>query len=116
MGVQQSANKGSKAGGLTRGAKSQSAGTGATQAALPKAPAWLNLVAKSAKGVEYKIKRGVPMNPEEDPVFAALIESEKRFRDQCIANGVEYVPRTIQITGQVQLVDEPKPVPDLFEV
>jgi hypothetical protein len=84
-------------------------------AAAEYAKAWVNMnIVRSDKST-YKIKRGVPVTAGDDLVLDALERSERKYRDECIANGVEYVPRTITIQATVQLVDAPAEIPDLFE-
>lgn len=80
-----------------------------------KASAWVNMnIVRSDKST-YKIKRGTPVTLGDDAVLDALERSERKYRDECLANGIEYVPRTINIQATIQLVDAPAEIPDLFE-
>lgn len=80
-----------------------------------KATAWLNMnIVRSDKST-FKIKRGTAIVPAEDAVLDALEKSERKYRDECVAAGVEYKPRKINIEATVQLVDAPTEIPDLFE-
>lgn len=87
----------------------------AAAADYTKASAWVNMnIVRSDKST-FKIKRGTPITAGDDMVLDALEKSERKYRDECIANGIEYVPRTINIQATVQLVDAPAEIPDLFE-
>lgn len=80
-----------------------------------KASAWVNQSIVRKDGSTFKIKRGTPVTAGDDPVLDALEKSERKYRDECVAQGIAYVPRVITIHATVQLVDAPADLPDLFE-
>lgn len=86
-----------------------SAGTGEYKPA----EAWLNLTVERGEHV-YKMRRGVAINEGDDPIYDSLMASERKYRDECKAKGIEYKPRRLTVVAYMQLVDEPAVVPDLF--
>ena len=89
------------------------ANTGGTGDYKP-AEAWFNLSIVRGETV-FKMKRGVAVNEGDDPVYDALLKSERIYRDKCRAENIEYVPRTVTVTATLQLVDAPVALPDLYQ-
>jgi hypothetical protein len=100
--------------GAASAKKAVSKGVGATPE-YKKASAWLNQQIVRSDGSSFKIKRGIAIIDGEDQVLEALEKSERAYRQRCVDNGIEYVPRVIHLQATVQLVDTPQEIPDLFE-
>ena len=83
---------------------------------LQPADGWLNMKVVRSDGSEFALRRGIAIHKEDggDRVLEALLASETKYRDQCLATGIEYVPRTINIQATVQIVLPQAEIPDLF--
>lgn len=88
-----------------------------TKDELVAADGWLNQKIVRSDGSEFPLRKGTPMYLEGggDRVLEALLKSEMKYRDQCIAEGKPYVARTIKLEAHVQLVLPQADLPDLFE-